>query len=63
MGEEAREEDEGAEQRREGGSENGDKDLSCSGESSGSSAASGKGVFSTITHAVQNTVSEHKHTS
>lgn len=62
VGEEAREEDEGAEESREGGGESGETDLSGSGESSASAAASGRGVFSTITHAVQNTVSEHTHT-
>lgn len=62
VGEEAREEEEGTEERREGGSESGDTDLPNSGESSVSPAASGRGVFSTITHAVQNTVSQHKHT-
>ncbi|XP_036951186.1 protein NOXP20 isoform X1 [Acanthopagrus latus] len=56
VGEEAREEDEGAEESREGGgSESGEADLSGSGESTASAAASGRGVFSTITHAVQNT--------
>ncbi|XP_030281608.1 protein NOXP20 isoform X2 [Sparus aurata] len=55
VGEEAREEDEGAEESREGGGESGETDLSGSGESSASAAASGRGVFSTITHAVQNT--------
>ncbi|XP_073323430.1 protein NOXP20 isoform X2 [Pagrus major] len=55
VGEEAREEDEGAEEGREGGGESGETDLSSSGESSASAAASGRGVFSTITHAVQNT--------
>ncbi len=62
VGEEAREEEEGAEEKREGGSESGETELSSSGESSASAAASGRGVFSTITHAVQNTVSEHTHT-
>ncbi|XP_027138487.1 protein NOXP20 [Larimichthys crocea] len=64
VGEEAREEEEreegGAEEKREGGggeggSESGETDLSSSGESTASHAASGRGVFSTITHAVQNT--------
>ncbi|XP_076585513.1 protein NOXP20 isoform X2 [Chaetodon auriga] len=54
VGEEAREE-EGAEEKTEGGGESGDIDLSSSGEASVSAAASGRGVFSTITHAVQNT--------
>ncbi|KAM3624458.1 uncharacterized protein V6R79_023750 [Siganus canaliculatus] len=53
VGEEAREEEEdGAEERPEGGGESGEVDSSVSGESS---AAPGRGVFSTITHAVQNT--------
>ncbi|XP_034544597.1 protein NOXP20 isoform X2 [Notolabrus celidotus] len=57
VGEEAHEEEgEGVEERREGeGGENGDIDLSSSAESSTSAAAPGRGVFSTITHAVQNT--------
>ncbi|XP_018551263.1 protein NOXP20 [Lates calcarifer] len=61
VGEEAREEEgeEGAEVKREGGGgggESGEADLSSSGESSSASAAaSSRGVFSTITHAVQNT--------
>ncbi|XP_070768524.1 protein NOXP20 [Enoplosus armatus] len=60
VGEEAREEEEeeeeeGAEEKREGGGESGETDLSSSGESSASAAAPGRGVFSTITHAVQNT--------
>lgn len=58
VGEEAREEEEerGAEEKREGGGESGETDLSSSGESSASAAAApGRGVFSTITHAVQNT--------
>ncbi|XP_051242167.1 protein NOXP20 isoform X2 [Dicentrarchus labrax] len=54
VGEEAREEEEGAEEKREGG-ESGETDLSSSGESSARAAAPGRGVFSTITHAVQNT--------
>ncbi len=62
VGEEAQEEEEGADERREGGGESGDTDPSSSAESSASAAASGKGVFSTITHAVQNTVSENTHT-
>lgn len=62
VGEEAQEEEEGAEQRGEGGGENENKDVSSPVEMSASAAASGKGVFSTITHAVQNTVSEHKQT-
>lgn len=62
MGEEAQEEDEGAEEKREGAGDTEDRDVSSSGESSTSAAASGRGVFSTITHAVQNTVSGHKHT-
>lgn len=63
VGEEAREEEveeEGSEVKREGGGESGEADLSSHGESSSASAAaSNKGVFSTITNAVQNTVSKH----
>uniref|UniRef100_A0A3Q3EC69 Family with sequence similarity 114 member A1 n=1 Tax=Labrus bergylta TaxID=56723 RepID=A0A3Q3EC69_9LABR len=63
VGEEAREEEEeggeeGAEGKREeggGGERGGDTDPSSSAESSGSAAAPGRGVFSSITHAVQNT--------
>ncbi|XP_074486236.1 protein NOXP20 isoform X1 [Sebastes fasciatus] len=61
VGEEAHEEEEkGAEEeeeeeKKEGGGESGETELSSSGESSVSAAASGRGVFSTITHAVQNT--------
>uniref|UniRef100_UPI0037E8C448 protein NOXP20 isoform X2 n=1 Tax=Semicossyphus pulcher TaxID=241346 RepID=UPI0037E8C448 len=58
VGEEAREEEEeGAEEKSQGGGEgeSGEADLSGSAESSGSAAAPGRGVFSTITHAVQNT--------
>ena len=61
VGEEAREE-EGAEEKTEGEGESGETDLSSSGESTVSAAAPGRGVFSTITHAVQNTVSELTHT-
>lgn len=59
VGEEALEEEEeqeGAERRREGGGENGDPDVSACEESSLRAAAPGRGVFSTLTHAVQNTV-------
>ncbi|KAM6940642.1 protein NOXP20 [Xenentodon cancila] len=64
VGEEAREEEEeeeekeeeGAEEKRARGGEGGEVDPSTSGESSsGSAAAPSRGVFSTITHAVQNT--------
>nr|XP_046269399.1 protein NOXP20 isoform X2 [Scatophagus argus] len=56
VGEEAREEEEeGAEERGDEAGQSGDADLSGCGESSASAAASGRGVFSTITHAVQNT--------
>ncbi|TWW59367.1 Protein Noxp20 [Takifugu flavidus] len=58
VGEEALEEEEeqeGAERRREGGGENGDPDVSACEESSLRAAAPGRGVFSTLTHAVQNT--------
>uniref|UniRef100_H2T5C9 Family with sequence similarity 114 member A1 n=1 Tax=Takifugu rubripes TaxID=31033 RepID=H2T5C9_TAKRU len=40
---------------REGGGENGDPDVSACEESSLRAAAPGRGVFSTLTHAVQNT--------
>uniref|UniRef100_A0A3B4HB41 Family with sequence similarity 114 member A1 n=1 Tax=Pundamilia nyererei TaxID=303518 RepID=A0A3B4HB41_9CICH len=57
VGEEAQEEEEGAEEKTEGGIESREIDLSNSGESSSPTAAtaSSRGVFSTITHAVQNT--------
>ncbi|XP_041642326.1 protein NOXP20 isoform X2 [Cheilinus undulatus] len=59
VGEEAQEEEEeeGAQKKIEEGKggESGDTDLSSSAESSGSAAAPGRGVFSTITNAVQNT--------
>lgn len=62
VGEEAQEEEEGAEVKRDGGEgEGGEADTGSSGESS-AIATSNRGVFSTITHAVQNTVSEHAHT-
>lgn len=58
--EEQEEEEEGAEEKKVGGGEDGDADPSSFGESSSSSAAvPSRGVFSTITHAVQNTVSLH----
>ncbi|XP_034397761.1 protein NOXP20 isoform X2 [Cyclopterus lumpus] len=67
VGEEAREEakeeeeegaeEEGAEEeeKKEGGGESGETELSGSVETPVGAAASGRGVFSTITHAVQNT--------
>ncbi|XP_049428645.1 protein NOXP20 isoform X1 [Epinephelus fuscoguttatus] len=57
VGEEAQEEEEGGaeEGKKEGGGESGETDLSSSGESPVNAAAPGRGVFSTITHAVQNT--------
>uniref|UniRef100_I3JQY6 Family with sequence similarity 114 member A1 n=1 Tax=Oreochromis niloticus TaxID=8128 RepID=I3JQY6_ORENI len=57
VGEEAQEEEEGAEEKKEGGVESREADLSNSAESSSPTAAtaSSRGVFSTITHAVQNT--------
>ncbi|XP_030590375.1 protein NOXP20 isoform X2 [Archocentrus centrarchus] len=59
VGEEAQEEEEGegAEEKKEGGSESREADLSTSGEpsSANAAAASSRGVFSTITHAMQNT--------
>lgn len=59
VGEEAQEEEEeeevGAGETRKGEGEDGEADLSSSRESSVSATASGRGVFSTITHAVQNT--------
>lgn len=63
VGEEAQEEGDGAEETRrgEGGVEGEEANLSSDGEStsSPSGAPSSRGVFSTITHAVQNTVSEY----
>ncbi|XP_070683808.1 protein NOXP20 isoform X2 [Pempheris klunzingeri] len=53
--EEEEEEEEGAEEKREGGGESGETEPLSSGESSVTAAVSGRGVFSTITHAVQNT--------
>ncbi|KAG7241303.1 hypothetical protein INR49_025821 [Caranx melampygus] len=56
VGEEAQEEEEGAEVKRDGGEgEAGEADVGSSGESSAVAAASNRGVLSTITHAVQNT--------
>ncbi|KAM4584509.1 protein NOXP20 isoform 2-T3 [Odontesthes bonariensis] len=61
VGEEAQEEEEGAEEKREGGGEGEgeDADLSSLGEASSSHAAAAaapsRGMFSTISHAVQNT--------
>ncbi|KAK2817004.1 hypothetical protein Q5P01_025195 [Channa striata] len=56
VGEEAQEEEEQSEGKQEGGGESGEADLpSPGGASSESAAASSRGVFSTITHAVQNT--------
>ncbi|XP_029993901.1 protein NOXP20 isoform X2 [Sphaeramia orbicularis] len=54
VGEEAREDEEGAE-KKDGGGESGETSPSSSVESSTGSSASSRGVFSTITHAVQNT--------
>nr|XP_020479855.1 protein NOXP20 isoform X2 [Monopterus albus] len=54
VGEEAQEEEDGAKEKREG--ERGEADLCSSGDcSSASAAASSRGVFSSITHAMQNT--------
>ncbi|XP_023150141.1 protein NOXP20 isoform X2 [Amphiprion ocellaris] len=57
VGEEAQEEEDGTEEKRDGGGESGEMDVSSCGESSSpnAAAASSRGVFSTITHAVQNT--------
>ncbi|XP_022061760.2 protein NOXP20 isoform X1 [Acanthochromis polyacanthus] len=57
VGEEAQEEEDGAEEKEDGGGESGETDVSSCGESSSpnAAAASSRGVFSTITHAVQNT--------
>ncbi|XP_059194081.1 protein NOXP20 isoform X2 [Centropristis striata] len=57
VGEEAREEEEQAEEeeKKEGGGDSGETELSGSDEASVNTAAPGRGVFSTITHAVQNT--------
>lgn len=62
VGEEAREEEEAVEEQKTDGGEGGDPELSVSAESPVSAAAPGRGVFSSITHAMQNTVSEHTHT-
>lgn len=66
MGEEAleEEEEEGEEQSKGGGGggENGEPGVSSCEESSVSAAAPGRGVFSTLTHAVQNTVRKLAHT-
>lgn len=56
VGEEAQEQpDEEEEERRVGGDDGGDRDDA--GHAEATAASSGKGVFSAITHAVQNTVS------
>ncbi|XP_029363662.1 protein NOXP20 isoform X2 [Echeneis naucrates] len=56
VGEQAEEEEEeGAEVKIDGGGENGESDSSGLGESSSASGGTSRGVFSTITHAVQNT--------
>ncbi|XP_054460381.1 protein NOXP20 isoform X2 [Anoplopoma fimbria] len=58
VGEEVHEEEgaeEEGEEKKEGGGESEETELSSSGETPVNAAASGRGVFSTITHAVQNT--------
>ncbi|KAK5926642.1 hypothetical protein CgunFtcFv8_022195 [Champsocephalus gunnari] len=55
VGEEAREEEEAVEEQKTDGGEGGDPELSVSAESPVSAAAPGRGVFSSITHAMQNT--------
>ncbi|XP_067353189.1 protein NOXP20 isoform X1 [Channa argus] len=56
VGEEAQEEEEQVEGKQEGGRESGEANLPSPGEAScESAAASSRGVFSTISHAVQNT--------
>lgn len=58
VGEEAREDEDGTEEKREEGEETGEATLCSTGEStSPSPPSSSRGVFSTLTHAVQNTVS------
>ncbi|XP_077936196.1 protein NOXP20 isoform X2 [Gasterosteus aculeatus] len=54
-GEEEEEEEGAEEEKKVRGGESGAAEVSGSGETSVSAAASGRGVFSTITHAVQNT--------
>ncbi|XP_034067646.1 protein NOXP20 isoform X2 [Gymnodraco acuticeps] len=55
VGEEAREEEEAVEEQKTDGGEGGDPELSVSAESPVSAASPGRGVFSSITHAMQNT--------
>ncbi|KAF3852122.1 hypothetical protein F7725_005477 [Dissostichus mawsoni] len=55
VGEEAREEEDAVEEQKKDGGEGGDTELSVSAESPVSAAAPGRGVFSSITHAMQNT--------
>ncbi|KAJ4944692.1 hypothetical protein JOQ06_013232 [Pogonophryne albipinna] len=55
VGEEAREEEDAVEEQKTDGGEGGDPELSVSAESPVSAAAPGRGVFSSITHAMQNT--------
>ncbi|XP_071779362.2 protein NOXP20 [Centroberyx gerrardi] len=55
VGEEAQEEEEGVEEKKKEGGEGGEADLSDPSQSSASTAAPSRGVFSTITHAVQHT--------
>uniref|UniRef100_UPI003AAAFB33 protein NOXP20 isoform X2 n=1 Tax=Centroberyx gerrardi TaxID=166262 RepID=UPI003AAAFB33 len=55
VGEEAQEEEEGVEEKKKEGGEGGEADLSDPSQSSASAAAPSRGVFSTITHAVQHT--------
>lgn len=62
VGEEAQEQlDAEEEEEKEGGDEKGNKDDGGDpAEATATAGSSGKGVFSTITHAVQNTVSPDK---
>lgn len=62
VGEEAQEQldAEEEEEEKEGGDEKGNKDDGDPAEATAAAGSSGKGVFSTITHAVQNTVSPDK---
>lgn len=59
VGEEAQEQLD-AEEEKEGRDEKGNKDDGDPAEATPAAGSSGKGVFSTITHAVQNTVSPDK---
>lgn len=61
VGEEAQEQLDGEEERRVEGDDSGNKEDA--GHAEATAAATGKGVFSAITHAVQNTVSPDNQTA